>query len=98
MTTTTDLAVYVAGVTRGYNIGAEQVLALRGIDLAIPRGAFVGLMGRSGSGKTTLLNIIGGLDTPSAGEVVLYGQPLHRMSQERLTLLRRDQIGFIFQS
>jgi putative ABC transport system ATP-binding protein len=98
MTTTTDLAVYVAGVTRGYNIGAEQVLALRSIDLAIPRGAFVGLMGRSGSGKTTLLNIIGGLDTPSAGEVVLYGQPLHRMSQERLTLLRRDQIGFIFQS
>jgi ABC-type lipoprotein export system ATPase subunit len=55
-------------------------------------------MGRSGSGKTTLLNIIGGLDQPSTGEVSLYGQPLSRLSQERLTLLRRNQIGFIFQS
>jgi ABC-type lipoprotein export system ATPase subunit len=98
MTATNDLAVQVFDVTRSYTIGDEKVMALRGISLAIPTGAFVGLMGRSGSGKTTLLNIIGGLDQPSTGEVSLYGQPLSHLSQERLTLLRRNQIGFIFQS
>jgi ABC-type lipoprotein export system ATPase subunit len=90
--------VHVSDVTRSYTIGDEKVMALRGISLSMPEGAFVGLMGRSGSGKTTLLNIIGGLDQPSTGEVSLYGQPLSRLSQERLTLLRRNQIGFIFQS
>jgi ABC-type lipoprotein export system ATPase subunit len=98
MTATNDLAVHVSDVTRSYTIGDEKVMALRGISLSMPEGAFVGLMGRSGSGKTTLLNIIGGLDQPSTGEVSLYGQPLSRLSQERLTLLRRNQIGFIFQS
>jgi putative ABC transport system ATP-binding protein len=97
--TTTDVpAVRVAGVTRSYTVGGEQVAALRGIDLLVPQGAFVGLMGRSGSGKTTLLNIIGGLDQPSGGEVALYGHVLNNLSQERMTLLRRTQIGFIFQS
>jgi ABC-type lipoprotein export system ATPase subunit len=98
MTATNDLAVHVSDVTRSYTIGDEKVMALRGISLSMPEGAFVGLMGRSGSGKTSLLNIIGGLDQPSTGEVSLYGQPLSRLSQERLTLLRRNQIGFIFQS
>src|SRR5262245_1858466 len=96
--TTDTLAVQVTDVTRGYSIGDERVMALRGISLAIPRGAFVGLMGRSGSAKTTLLNIIGGLDQPTTGAVALYGRPLHHLSQEQLTLLRREQIGFIFQS
>jgi ABC-type lipoprotein export system ATPase subunit len=73
-------------------------MALRGISLDIPRGSFVGLMGRSGSGKTTLLNMIGGLDQPTTGEISVYGQPLSSMSQERLTLMRRKNIGFIFQS
>jgi putative ABC transport system ATP-binding protein len=98
MAATNDLAVLVSDVTRSYQIGDERVMALRGISLAIPKGAFVGLIGRSGSGKTTLLNMIGGLDQPSSGEVLLYGQPLRRMSQEQLTRLRRNWIGFIFQS
>jgi ABC-type lipoprotein export system ATPase subunit len=98
MTTTNDLAVHVSNVTRSYSVDNERVMALRGITLEIPRGSFVGLMGRSGSGKTTLLNMIGGLDQPTTGEISLYGQPLASMNQERLTLIRRKSIGFIFQS
>jgi ABC-type lipoprotein export system ATPase subunit len=98
MTTIQDLAVHVSDVTRSYSIDNERVMALRGITLEIPRGTFVGLMGRSGSGKTTLLNMIGGLDQPTTGEIWLYGQPLSSMNQERLTLIRRKNIGFIFQS
>jgi ABC-type lipoprotein export system ATPase subunit len=95
----TDIpAVHVADVTRSYTIGSERVAALRGVDLDVPEGAFVALMGRSGSGKTTLLNIIGGLDQPTSGEVALYGQQLNGLSQERRTLLRRQLIGFVFQS
>src|SRR5262245_21480714 len=96
--TTDTLAVHVADVTRSYAIGSERVAALRGVDLDVPQGAFVALMGRSGSGKTTLLNIIGGLDQPTSGEVALYGQRLNGLSQERCTLLRRQLIGFVFQS
>ncbi|WP_448544120.1 ABC transporter ATP-binding protein [Roseiflexus sp.] len=91
-------AVRVTNVTRAYTVNNEQVLALRGISLTVEEGAFVALMGRSGSGKTTLLNMIGGLDQPTSGEVALYGQVLNGMNQEQLTLLRREKIGFIFQS
>jgi putative ABC transport system ATP-binding protein len=98
MTTTNDLAVRVSDVTRSYSIDNEHVMALRGISLEIPRGTFVALMGRSGSGKTTLLNMIGGLDQPTTGEIWVYGQPLSSLNQERLTLMRRENIGFIFQS
>ncbi|MGQ9550358.1 MAG: ABC transporter ATP-binding protein [Roseiflexus sp.] len=98
MTTPSIPAVRVANVTRAYTINNEQVLALRGVSLTVEEGTFVALMGRSGSGKTTLLNMIGGLDQPSSGEVALYGQVLNGMNQEQLTLLRREKIGFIFQS
>ena len=98
MTAIDDLAVHIANVTRSYNVSDDRVMALRGISLDILRGSFVGLMGRSGSGKTTLLNMIGGLDQPTTGEVAVYGQQLSSMSQERLTLMRRKNIGFIFQS
>jgi len=98
MTTETTPAVQATNVTRSYSAGGEKVMALRGINLTIPEGAFAALMGRSGSGKTTLLNMIGGLDQPTEGDVALYGKPLSRLSQEQLTLLRREQIGFIFQS
>lgn len=94
----TDIAVRVSNVTRAYMINTERVLALRGINLEVPVGRFIALMGRSGSGKTTLLNMIGGLDQPTEGEVTIYGQPLSKLGQERLTLLRRENIGFIFQS
>jgi len=98
MTATGDLAVHISNVTRSYNVSDERVMALRGISLDIARGSFVGLMGRSGSGKTTLLNMIGGLDQPTTGEISVYGEQLSSMSQERLTLMRRKNIGFIFQS
>jgi ABC-type antimicrobial peptide transport system, ATPase component len=99
MTTPSTIpAVRVTNVTRAYTVNNEQVLALRGISLTVEEGAFVALMGRSGSGKTTLLNMIGGLDQPTSGEVALYGQVLNGMNQEQLTLLRREKIGFIFQS
>jgi ABC-type lipoprotein export system ATPase subunit len=91
-------ALRVADVTRTYTIGGKPVPALRGVSLEVPSGAFIGLEGRSGSGKTTLLNIIGGLDQPTTGEIEVYGQRLRGLSQEQLTLLRRDQLGFIFQS
>ena len=98
MTAINDLAVHISNVTRSYNISDERIMALRDVSLDITRGSFVGLMGRSGSGKTTLLNMIGGLDQPTTGEISVYGQPLSSMSQERLTLMRRKNIGFIFQS
>lgn len=92
------IAVSVRDVSRAYMINSEKILALRSINLSVTAGSFVALMGRSGSGKTTLLNMIGGLDQPSEGEVEIYGQPLSKMNQEQLTLLRRQKIGFIFQS
>lgn len=91
-------AVRVANVTRAYTVNNERVLALRGVSLTVEEGAFIALMGRSGSGKTTLLNMIGGLDQPTEGEVALFGQALNGMNQDQLTLLRREKIGFIFQS
>ncbi len=91
-------AVRVTNVTRAYTVNNERVLALRGVSLTVEEGAFVALMGRSGSGKTTLLNMIGGLDQPTEGEVALFGQVLNGMNQDQLTLLRREKIGFIFQS
>ncbi|HMO55815.1 MAG TPA: ABC transporter ATP-binding protein [Roseiflexaceae bacterium] len=94
----TNLAVRVADVSRAYTVNSERILALRGVSLDVPVGSFVALMGRSGSGKTTLLNMIGGLDQPTEGQVEIFGKPLRGMNQEQLTLLRRTQIGFVFQS
>ena len=90
--------IRVEGVTRVYRAGQQEVPALRGVDLEIPRGILAVLMGRSGSGKTTLLNLIGGLDQPDSGRVYFDGSPLAGMSDNELTLLRRKRIGFVFQS
>src|SRR6266496_6456327 len=96
---TADLsAVSVSRISRSYTVGGERVQALRDVSLSVPRGAFVALMGRSGSGKTTLLNMIGGLDRPTEGSIALFDHELMRLSQEQLTVLRREQIGFVFQS
>lgn len=84
-------------VERTFYVNNREVHALRGIDMQIPRGSFIVLMGPSGSGKTTLLNLLGGLDQPSGGDVVIEGRRLDRMSGEDLAALRR-RIGFIFQS
>ncbi len=92
-----DNIITIAGVERTFALYERKVKALRGLDMEIPRGAFVVLMGPSGSGKTTLLNLIGGLDQPTAGTIAVEGQRLDQLSGEALAVLRR-QIGFIFQS
>ncbi len=98
MTAGADTAVRVRDVQRAYTVNNEKVLALRGVSLTVPVGGFTALMGRSGSGKTTLLNMIGGLDTPTDGEIEVFGQRLKGMSQEQLTMMRRANVGFMFQS
>lgn len=88
----------VRGVTRDYQQGQLTVRALRGVDLDVEPGEFTALMGPSGSGKTTLLNLIGGLDVPTSGTVQVDGRALDQMSPKELSDLRRDRIGFVFQS
>ena len=84
------------GVSKYYN-GKRRVVALESVDLAIARGEMISIVGPSGSGKSTLLNLIGGLDRPSAGEIRIDGQSIAALSDDDLTRLRRDKIGFIFQ-
>ena len=78
--------------------GSHEVEILRGIDLVIPRGQFVAVMGPSGSGKSTLLGLLAGLDTPSEGEIYLDGQEISRLLEDEMALLRARKIGFVFQS
>lgn len=85
-------------LTRIYNLGDQEVQALRGVNLEIGSGQFVALKGRSGSGKTTLLNCIGGLDKPSSGSVRIFGEEIDGWNENKLTAWRRQQVGFIFQS
>ncbi len=77
--------------------GKRKVTALAGIDLAVARGEMVSIIGPSGSGKSTLLNLIGGLDRPSTGEIRIEGRALSALSDDELTRVRRDKIGFVFQ-
>ena len=90
------MMIQLEHVTKRFD-GKRQVVALDGVDLAIDRGEMVSLIGPSGSGKSTLLNLIGGLDRPSAGEVIIDGQRLAGLPDDDLTRVRRDKIGFIFQ-
>ena len=84
-------------VTRAYSHGTRTILALHDVSLHIRAGEFLSVMGPSGSGKSTLLNLIGGLDQPSSGEIFIDGKPLHGISDDELTLIRRRRVGFIFQ-
>ena len=84
-------------VHRTYGEGHAAVHALRGVSLSIPPGQFVAIMGPSGSGKSTLLHLLGALDWPSRGEVILDNNAVARMDDNALTRLRRERIGFIFQ-
>ena len=85
-------------LTKSYPLGSTIVEALRGVSLSVEAGEFVALMGPSGSGKSTLLQVLGGLDRPSSGEVILEGQTISRLSDDDATRLRRDRTGFVFQS
>jgi putative ABC transport system ATP-binding protein len=89
--------VEVRGVTKEYRRGGERIEVLHGIDLDIPRGDFVALMGPSGSGKTTLLNLIGGLDTPTGGTIVVDGERIDQLSGRALARWRAANVGFVFQ-
>ncbi|MFI8965318.1 ABC transporter ATP-binding protein [Streptomyces sp. NPDC053493] len=90
--------VRVENVHRSYGTGAAAVHALRGVSFDITRGELVALKGRSGSGKTTLLNLVGGLDSADQGRIVIDGTDLADLGEDGLLELRRDRIGFIFQS
>jgi putative ABC transport system ATP-binding protein len=87
---TTDLC-------KQYQMGDVTVDALRDVDLVVPKGQFVAVMGPSGAGKSTLLHLMGGLDTPTDGDVVLGGRRLAHLSDDEITVLRRRQVGFVFQ-
>jgi len=88
--------ISVLGVQKSFE-GKRKVTALEAIDLAVQRGEMLSIVGPSGSGKSTLLNLIGGLDRPSAGEIRIDGNNIAELSDDDLTRLRRDKIGFIFQ-
>src|SRR5688572_24524812 len=81
-----------------FQLGDQWVTALDGVDVQIPQGQFIGIMGPSGSGKSTLLYLLGGLDTPTAGEIEIAGRRLDTMNGDELAHFRRDTIGFIFQA
>ena len=89
--------IQIRSVTKSYERGKQKVEVLHGLTLDVPQGDFVALMGPSGSGKTTLLNLIGGLDTPSSGEVSVGGERIDKMSGGQLAKWRSRNVGFVFQ-
>ena len=92
------VAAAALGVRKTYGSGDTRVVALDDVTLEIPSGSFVAIMGPSGSGKSTLLHCLAGLDTPDSGRVLVGGQDLATLSDTRLTVLRRERVGFVFQA
>ncbi len=90
--------IEVRGLKKSIRNGARTVEILRGIDLLIPQGQFVAIMGASGSGKSTLLGLLAGLDSPTEGEVILDGVEISQLAEDRLAEVRGSKIGFVFQS
>ena len=95
---TNSAVVELVDVWKVYHQGSVDVHALRNLDLTVSKGEFTALVGPSGSGKTTALNLIGALDAPTSGSVIVEGQDLGALGRKELSRLRRDRIGFVFQS
>ena len=93
-----SLVIKIRGIVRNFPLGQEVVKVLKGIDLDIERGEYVALMGPSGSGKSTLMNLLGCLDTATAGTYELNGKNVSNMSQDELAEIRNKEIGFVFQT
>lgn len=93
-----DVTVKTVDLWKTYVTGQIEYTALRGVSVSVRRGEFVSVVGPSGSGKTTLLNLVGTLDIPSKGEIFLDGEPMSRLDSGQLTLVRRNVLGFVFQS
>jgi len=90
--------IVLKAVKKIYNLGAEDVHALDGVDLNINRNEYISIMGPSGSGKSTLMNVIGCLDTPSEGTYIFENEPVHEMDDNQLASIRNRKIGFVFQT
>jgi putative ABC transport system ATP-binding protein len=90
--------IRIRDLTREYRMGSERILALRGVTLEIRRNEYVAIMGPSGSGKSTMMNVLGCLDTPTAGEYWLNGEEVSRLSDDALARVRNREIGFVFQT
>ncbi|HEY3934015.1 MAG TPA: ABC transporter ATP-binding protein [Gemmatimonadales bacterium] len=93
-----EVIIKLEGITRDYVMGTEHVRALRGVDLSIHRNEYVAIMGPSGSGKSTMMNVLGCLDTPSAGRYRLNGHEVSEMRDDALARIRNREIGFVFQT
>jgi ABC-type lipoprotein export system ATPase subunit len=94
----TDVLLSAHGLKKSYTMGKRTLDVLRGVDVEIARGDFLALRGASGAGKSTLLHLIGGLDTPNAGEIFFSGENLSKFSEGKLTDFRNRRVGFVFQA
>jgi ABC-type lipoprotein export system ATPase subunit len=92
-----DHFIELMDVTKVYHQGDNRVIALDHVNLNLSKGGFIAITGKSGCGKSTLINILGGLDSPDQGRVMIQGEDISRMDDRRLTLFRRDRVGIIFQ-
>ena len=90
--------IHAEDLWRTYEMGAEEIHALRGVSFTIQKGEYVAVMGPSGSGKSTLMNLIGCLDTPTSGSYVLIGKTVSEMNDDELAAVRNREIGFVFQT